>query len=483
VEYETGKNIFEEIGTPGLQAFSGLIDQAYTSELRWPACYPLYSRLRRADPEVTIARNVFGAMARGVRLEFATGENANDAEKRFADFGNEVLDDFEGGQSAVLETIATTVPFMGWSWWEVVPGVRSQDWRPPDPDDDWQSEYNDGLIGFRRIAFRDHSSFFSWVLSDRGRLQGMQQMDIPYPPVTLPLNRSLHLAFGDTNNPEGLALFEALYRLERYKYALELIMGIGYEHAAGYLEVRSKSALTAQDKALIKQMARAILSAQEANYAAWPEHLTGEIKDIAFAAGTSLLSVIQHYHILKLQLFNMQWAAIASSAGTGAYSAMSDSSSMFAMTYNAMMTGFADQIDAQLGKRLYRLNRDKFPGIERRPRIRATAVEKRISLTELSQLISMIGADKLGPEDWIAIRKASKVLPTQLPEKEEAPDQPQDDQPDRAIEDQATGDQEADDLPTAQERAQAARMAQRQSYWAQYLKAHPEAVEHMRGNQ
>ena len=212
-----------------------------------------------------------------------------------------------------------------------------------------------------------------------------------------------------------------MYRLERFKYALEMILGMGYEHAAGYLDVKSTGTLDDTDKANIKAIARGLMSAQEGNYAAWPDKLTGELKDVPFAAGASLLTVLQYFHAVKLMLFNMQWAALSATTGAGSYSAMSDSSGMFVMTFNAMMKGFVNQLDAQLGKRLYKLNRDKFPGITKRPRLTITAVEKNISLIELGQLISSMGADNLGDEDWIAIRKASKILPESLPEKKPAP--------------------------------------------------------------
>lgn len=481
-QIDAPKNIFEEIGTPGLEAFSGFIGEAYLSELRWPAVYPLYSKYRRADPEVAISRHVLTTMARGVRLEFAPGDDASDDEKAFADFGDQALGDIDGGQGAFLETIMENVPFYGWGWWEVVPGIRSEGWRAPDGDP-WESEYDDGLIGFRRFAFRSPSSFMSWVMDYQGkRLFGMEQMDTPNPPVKIPLDRSLHLTFGDTINPEGLSPLEALYRLERYKYALELVQGIGFEHAAGYLEVRSTQSITAADKVLIKQAARAILSAQEANYAAWPSHLSGEVKDIAFQAGTGLLEAIRHYHMLKLQLFAMQWAAIATTAGSGAYSAMADSSSMFMMFFNAMIDGFVGQIDAQVGRRLYKLNKDKFPGVVNRPRIRATQVNKNIDLTSLGQLISAFGLDNLSDEDWLAIRRASKILPEKLPEKEPVPEPPDNPQPDDQIEDEAG--EEMDDMPDEgepvdeDEQEQAREMAERQAYWTRYLKAHPDAARH-----
>jgi hypothetical protein len=414
-EQPTQENLYEEVGTPGLESWTGIIMKAYTAELRWPTCYPIYSRIRRSDPEITIARNVFATFARQVRMQFTPAENASDDDKKFSDFGNEVLDDFEGGQAQLMENIVNYVPFFGWGWWEALPGLRAKGWHAPDLEDDWESEYDDGLVGFRRFAFRDPSSFFCWDLNPRGRLLGMQQMDPPNPQVHIPIGRSLHLAYGDSQSPEGLTPLESVWRLERIKYALEIILGIGYEHAAGYLEVRSTGTLTPADKTLIKQMARSILTAQETNYAAWPTHLTGEIKDIPFAAGASLLETIRYYSILKLQLFMMQWVAMASTSGSGSYSAVQDTSSMFLGFFNAMMTGFAGQADAQIGRRLWLWNKDRFPGITRRPHLTVSAVEKQTTLTELVALVAGM-VDQLGPEDWTAIRAATNLLSKKLPE-------------------------------------------------------------------
>src|SRR5690606_19667698 len=140
------------------------------------------------------------------------------------------------------------VPFMGWGWWEVVGGVRDPNWRPPDKEDDWRSQYDDGLPAIRRLAWRDHASFVQWDADERtGRVRGFVQHDYPNPEITIPLARSLHLTYGDPVNPEGLSPLEAVYRLERIKYGLEMIQGIGYEHAAGYAKFQATAALTDDD--------------------------------------------------------------------------------------------------------------------------------------------------------------------------------------------------------------------------------------------
>ena len=41
--------VFGEIGTSGIEAWSGIIRQAYIADLTWPSAWPTYSRLYRAD--------------------------------------------------------------------------------------------------------------------------------------------------------------------------------------------------------------------------------------------------------------------------------------------------------------------------------------------------------------------------------------------------------------------------------------------------
>ena len=412
----------EELGTSGLEMWAGFIQQAYEAELRWPSVYRIYNRIRRSDPEIGgIVRPAFAMLSRGVSLDWETPDAPSDDDKRAQAYARSLLEDMEGGADQLIETIASYVPFMGWGWWEVVEGVRDPAWRPPG-DDEWRSEYADGLPGIRRLAWRDHSSFERWDADERsGRVRGMVQHDYPNPPVLLPKARSLHLTFGDPVNPEGLSPLEAVWRLERIKYGLEAIQGIGFQHAAGHAKFQTTAALTAEDKVFIAEAARAILTPQQGNYLRLPGHVTAEIIDTPFAAAPALLEAIRYYGLLKLQVFIMQWASVATTAGTGALAAHADSSEMAIMYFNSMWEGFAHQIDDQLGKRIFNhpLVRARFPGMTRRPRCVAVPVEKNIPLNLLSQFVSQLAPIMpMDDDDFVAIRRKSGFLPESLPEEE-----------------------------------------------------------------
>jgi hypothetical protein len=405
---------YTEYGTPGIENYLGFIHQAYHTDLTWPRVQPLYSRLRRSDPEVSIVRNLFVTLARDLRMSWTVPqEYAEDTRYQEAvDFGNSVLDDMEGGQQAFLETLVSHVPFMGWGWWEVVPGLRSATWVPPG-DDPWRSDYTDNRVGIRRLGWRDTSSFERWEIDRQtGRLLGMVQHDFPHTRVTIPLDRSLHIAFGDSNNPEGLSPLEAVWRLERIKYGLEVVNGIGFEHSAGYLDVTITKKLTGDDKAEIARAARAIATAQEGNYAAWPEGVTGEMKDTDFSAAAALLEAIRYYGILKLMIFCAQWVVMRPISGAGSYAAVGDSSEMFTTYFNAMMEGFVNQADRQIGPRLFR-QYNHF-GLEIRPHLSISKIEKSVALADMSQFLQVFSAlSEFTEDDLEAIRKRSKFLPEQ----------------------------------------------------------------------
>ena len=102
----------------------------------------------------------FVALSKDIRLSYVPGtddptpDDPTPDDQSAADFGNEALLDIEHGPSALLETIVSYVPFMGWGWWEIVPGLRREGWRPPG-NDPWRSRYDDGLLGIRRLAWLD----------------------------------------------------------------------------------------------------------------------------------------------------------------------------------------------------------------------------------------------------------------------------------------------------------------------------------------
>jgi hypothetical protein len=87
-----------EIGTGGLETWSGFVSEAYHSKLMWPSCFPLFNRIRRSDPEISIVRQLFSALARRVSLKYEAGvDEPQEVDEKAVAFGNEVLADLYWG--------------------------------------------------------------------------------------------------------------------------------------------------------------------------------------------------------------------------------------------------------------------------------------------------------------------------------------------------------------------------------------------------
>lgn len=447
---------FDEIGTTGLDVFSGIISKAYLTKLQWPSVQPIYDRIYRADSEVTIQRIMMANAAGDQTLKVeipAEVENPTQGDKDARDFYEQALIDMDINRFWIKNT--STTPFYGFGWWSIVPGLRRHDWHPPDRTDDWRSQFDDGLVGIRRLAWRDHSSFKQWEIDDdSGRMTGFVQHDFPNPEATLPLSdpargSSVHMTFGDEDNPEGLATLEAMYRLERVKFALEVVQGLGFEHAAGYLkfnQMENTGTPSAGDIAALNAAARAVMSAQQNNFLLVPFGYEGDIMDVPFAAAGDILTAIKYYSVLKLALLNMQFVAIATFSGVGSQAALKDSTTMWLSSFNSMQKGFAKQLDRQVGRYLFDHNRDAFSDMTMRPRIVAPKVQKLVELGALGQFVTDLqqAGVPIGEDDIIEIRRKSDFLPETLPIPEEEM-KPKEDSTEEAFEDEPQDDDEQPD--------------------------------------
>ena len=401
----------KEIGTSGLEVYWGQVEKADNSKLFWPTCYDLFNKFLRRDPQVAQWRVATASMASKVDWYWELPqEDPTPTETAFLKFLHSIWDDLPGGQRKLIDTYIHYI-LMGWMWFENVPARRNGQ-RVTGAD--WASVYDDGLVGFRDIAFRDHSSFSKWEINEStGKLRGFVQRDYPNAEVVIPLARSTHVTLGDPTSPEGLSPFEALWRLESFMYNLEIIYGIGSERSAGYVKFQSeRESITATDKSNAKIIARAMMSAQEGNFALLPGGLAADIMDSPFSAGATVLESIKYYGHLKSQVLNMQWMSLSLTGDAGSNASMMTSSGLWLTAFNAQMTGAAKVIGEQLATQLRDYNRSQFGSIKRLPVLKATPVEANIDLLELAQFVTAVfPVLDITAEDLAAVRRKSAFLP------------------------------------------------------------------------
>ena len=403
------------IGTKGFDYMGGVLNRAYTTELQWPQVYTDFHRLRTSNPSMIMAGTAFKGMVPSMSLQWELPPHPTDDDKKLNEFAEESLTDLAGGAGRILESMVTYVPFMGWGAWEVLPGLRREGWHPP--GELWHSSFNDGLATVRELAFRDHSSLIRWEVNEAtGKVLGMVQLDHPNNETTIKSSRLAHITFGDIESPEGNSPMVAVWRLDAIKRGLETIQGIGFEHAAGHSVFNVDGKISDKDKANIRSAAKALGTAQPGNFLVLPQKVTAELMDVNFSAGPAILEAIRYYGILELQAFMMQWVALSSTSGLGSQAGMTGSTDMFLTMFNSMVRGMARQLGNALAKVYFSpSNLRSFPNISRIPELTATKGDRIVPLDQLARLAEVMPLIGMGPQDVIAFRKASGVLPANPP--------------------------------------------------------------------
>ena len=76
------------------------------------------------------------------------------------------------------------------------------------------------------------------------------------------------------------------------------------------------------------------------------------------------------------------------------------------------LDGFGEQLDAQVGRKLWDWNSGAFPGVTARPKLRFSHLEKDIELGVLGSFINQIAQTvDITTDDVLAIRKRSGFMP------------------------------------------------------------------------
>ena len=115
------------------------------------------------------------------------GDSAKD--KEAAEFVESCLNDMERTWAETLSEILSFLPF-GWSFHEICYKRRMGKTNHRLT----KSKYNDGLIGWRKLAPRAQDTLFGWEYADgTDDLIGMTQQASPdYEVVTIPIEKALH---------------------------------------------------------------------------------------------------------------------------------------------------------------------------------------------------------------------------------------------------------------------------------------------------
>lgn len=219
---------FQEYGVSGLDFTAGMINADPKLDMHGRKGAEQYDLMRHEDPTVAA---VLLALTLPVREATWRVNPASDAsvDKEAAEFVEQCMHDMSGSWDDVLTEACTMYPF-GWAWMEWVlkrrVGRRPGGGKPA-------SKYDDGRVGWRKMALRSQTSLFEWEMDPNGGAVAMIQEDVHGGPLRrIPLQKSLLFrTTKERNNPEGFSVLRPSHRPWKFKYQVERIEAIGLQRA------------------------------------------------------------------------------------------------------------------------------------------------------------------------------------------------------------------------------------------------------------
>ena len=191
-----------EIGTTGLVTYGGQISEEHLRQLAGTRGIKTFAEMRDNDDTVGAILFIIDKLLRNVEWHVEPSDKSEEA-KRVADFIDSCTKDMEHSWGDMISEILSMLPF-GWSTLETVYKVRSGlDTTNPS----YYSEYNDGMVGWRKLPIRSQETLESWEFNEWGDTIAMNQL----PPLggirRIPANKFLLFRTQSyKNNPMGRAL-------------------------------------------------------------------------------------------------------------------------------------------------------------------------------------------------------------------------------------------------------------------------------------
>lgn len=215
-QFDSGMT-FGEYGSAGLRAFSGWVREEFLPQLQGRQAAQKYREMMDNSPVVGAIMYAINSTMRKVewRVTPAGDEDAepNGEAKEAADFLESCMDDMTHPWEDLISENLSMLGY-GYAPHEIVYKLRNG--RNPGNDKDGKqlpkSEYEDGLIGWRKIPLRGQDTVLKWFFDPNGEIMGMTQLPWTGPMVDLPIEKML--LFRPTqhkNNPEGKSILRTAY--------------------------------------------------------------------------------------------------------------------------------------------------------------------------------------------------------------------------------------------------------------------------------
>jgi hypothetical protein len=207
---------FGEIGQSGLRAFSGWVKEEFLTELQGKQGVRAYREMQDNSPIVGAVLFAIISTMRKVDWRVIPNEDAPDSggAQQAADFVQSCMDDMSHSwEDLVVENLSMLG--YGYAVHEIV--YKQRIGRNPRGKDKAGlalpgSNYDDGLVGWRRIPIRGQDTILKWFFDAYGGVTGVTQQPWTGQLIDLPIEKMLLFrASQHKNNPEGRSVLRTAY--------------------------------------------------------------------------------------------------------------------------------------------------------------------------------------------------------------------------------------------------------------------------------
>lgn len=219
------------VGIIGLRTASGMVEEEFLYELRWPQAGKVYQEMSSNDAIVGGCLYLIETLVRQAKWHVKPAtEDAGD--KEAADFLESCMNDMQDQSWDDFISDALSMLTYGFSFHEIVYKVRRG---PTEKDPKFKSNYTDGKIGWQELPIRSQASLSLWTYDKAtGKViefvQDPGQVGQDGQPVKIPLEGNLLFRTkANRGNPEGWSILRRAYRSWYFKRYIEELEGIGIE--------------------------------------------------------------------------------------------------------------------------------------------------------------------------------------------------------------------------------------------------------------
>jgi hypothetical protein len=205
----TGGMTFSEVGSSGLRQFSGWVREEFLQTLVGRQAAQKYREMM--DNSSTVGALLFAIQStmRKVEWRVLPADDSPKA-KEAADFVDSSRNDMSQSWEDFIVEGLSMLPF-GFAPMEIVYKRRNGKRPGPDPTrpghDLPSSEYDDGMIGWRRLPLRGQDTIIKWFFDENGQVKGLTQQPWVGPLIDIPIEKLLLFRpIYYKSNPEGRAL-------------------------------------------------------------------------------------------------------------------------------------------------------------------------------------------------------------------------------------------------------------------------------------